>query len=83
MWEATSPRNKINMNRQALRQRVAWTRALASVLAHATGHLIVRVGTWRRWDVARWKCGKWEMWSEIGRNEKRNMEKRTLRWLDA
>jgi hypothetical protein len=55
----------------------------ASVLACASSHFIVRVGKWWRWDVARWKCGKGELWSEIGRNEKRNMEKRPLRWLDA
>ena len=37
---------------------VAGTRILASVLVHATSHFIVRVGTWWRWDVVRWKCGK-------------------------
>ena len=30
----------------------------ASVLVHATGHFIVRVGKWWRWDVVRWNCGK-------------------------
>jgi hypothetical protein len=40
---------------------VAGTRILASVLVHATSHFIVRVGTWRRWDVVIWKMEMWKM----------------------